>query len=439
MSTESVSAAPEVPPRPKSAVSGWVGLAGLIGLVTWTSIAIHYGLSGPGWALINVLCCGIPMVLWSVLVDKVHRNPSTGIDWDSPAKPVREIIDISLTKLAGLWATWALIAGLYCIFRWYWRGAYLFAMEFYSMAAVPVFLLSIVYIIWLDRRLIEPRDGTWHFGALLMGQDGYRTDAILSHLRSWAVKGFFTAFMLSIVPGGYAQFVTTDFSALAGDPIKLGHWLITLMFLIDVAMATVGYMLTMRPLDSHIRSANPYMQGWVAALMCYPPFILMGAGSPLDYHQGTADWTYWLEGHPVALTAMAIVLALLTGIYAWATVAFGLRFSNLTDRGTLTHGPYAWTKHPAYVSKNLFWWLETLPFLVVTANPVDAIRNSVILAMVSAVYFWRAKTEERHMSNDPAYVAYSAWMAQFSPMARFLRGMKGLFPARHKGIPARLA
>jgi hypothetical protein len=59
--------------------------------------------------------------------------------------------------------------------------------------------------------------------------------------------------------------------------------------------------------------------------------------------------------------------------------------------------------------------------------------------MVSAVYFWRAKTEERHMSNDPAYVAYSAWMAQFSPMARFLRGVKGLFPARHKGVPARLA
>jgi steroid 5-alpha reductase family enzyme len=139
------------------------------------------------------------------------------------------------------------------------------------------------------------------------------------------------------------------------------------------------------------------------------------------------------------LLVMAIIMALLTGIYAWATVAFGLRFSNLTDRGTLTHGPYAWTKHPAYVSKNLFWWLETLPFLVVTGSSVDAIRNTVILAMVSAVYFWRAKTEERHMSNDPAYVAYAAWMAQYSPMARVLRGVKGLFPARHKGVPARLA
>ena len=46
------------------------------------------------------------------------------------------------------------------------------------------------------------------------------------------------------------------------------------------------------------------------------------------------------------------ILVVLTGIYAWATMAFGLRFSNLTHRGILTHGPYAFTKHPAYMSKN---------------------------------------------------------------------------------------
>src|SRR3546814_10045798 len=103
----------------------------------------------------------------------------------------------------------------------------------------------------------------------------------------------------------------------------------------------------------------------------------------------------------MALTG--IVLVLLTAVYAWATVAFGLRFSNLTHRGILTHGPYAWTKHPAYVSKNLFWWLATLPFLATSGNPVDMIRNTVVLAMVSGVYYWRARTEEWHLMADPAY------------------------------------
>ena len=39
------------------------------------------------------------------------------------------------------------------------------------------------------------------------------------------------------------------------------------------------------------------------------------------------------------LALIGAVLVALTAIYAWATVAFGIRFSNLTHRGILTHGP----------------------------------------------------------------------------------------------------
>src|SRR3546814_6628832 len=84
--------------------------------------------AGPVSAIASVLACGVPMVLWSVLVDKVHRNPSTGIDW-SRRRAWRETIDISLTKLAGLWVTWALIAFAYAVMRYYWTGNYAFAMD----------------------------------------------------------------------------------------------------------------------------------------------------------------------------------------------------------------------------------------------------------------------------------------------------------------------
>lgn len=413
-------------------------MAGLVGTFLWCLIAFHYGLDAPGWALVNVLACGIPMVLWSLFVDKVHRNPTTGMDWDSPARPVRDVIDTSLTKLAGLWATWAIIAGLYCIFRYYWRGNYLFAMELFTYGAVPLFLASIPYVIWIDTRLKDPKDGSWHFGALLMGLEGWNKDAILHHLRAWAVKGFFLAFMISIVPGGYAHFIGTNFDEVLSNPVALTQWLITMMFMLDVAFATVGYLLTLKPLDAHIRSANPFMQGWVAALMCYPPFILMGPGSPLDYHQAGSDWVVWLQQWPLVQAGVGFLLVLLTGIYAWATIAFGLRFSNLTDRGIITHGPYALTKHPAYVSKNLFWWFETLPFLVTSNSMVDAIRNTAILALVSGIYFWRAKTEEKHLSADPAYRAYAEWMAQHSPMAKLLGQFRHLAPKRktQSGISA---
>ena len=323
-----------------------------------------------------------------------------------------------------MWATWAIIAFLYCIARWYWRGQYLFAMEVLGFAAAPLFVLSVPYVLWLDRRLVNPRDGTWHFGAMLIGREAFDREEVWKYLRAWAVKGFFCAFMISILPGGFAAIVTLDLAALAGDPVGIARWLTELLFLIDVQIAMVGYLLTMRPLDAQIRSANPYLGGWVAALICYPPFILMGGGGVLDYHPGTADWAYWLEGRPVLLALWGGGLVLLTAIYAWATVAFGLRFSNLTYRGVLTNGPYRFTRHPAYLSKNLFWWCATLPFLVTTGSPVDAIRNTVILAMVSTVYYWRARTEEKHLlAEDAKYRAYHAWMARNAWITRTLGGL----------------
>lgn len=99
------------------------------------------------------------------------------------------------------------------------------------------------------------------------------------------------------------------------------------------------------------------------------------------------------------------MLAVLTAIYAWSTVAFGIRFSNLTYRGVLTNGPYRFSRHPAYLSKNLFWWLSTLPFLVTSHSPVDMVRDTVFLGCVSAIYFWRARTEEAHLLREDAKIA----------------------------------
>lgn len=414
------------PPRPRSAVSAGVGLSGLIGLLIWAAIARAFGMQGPLAALVALVACGVPMIAWSLLVDKVHRNPTTGIDWNSPPRAVKDVLDTSIVKLAGLWAIWGAIGCLYCIGRWYWDDPYLFSMQLFMVAVVPMVLLSVPYVIWLDRRLKEPKDGAWHFGAWLIGKAG-ETDreAIFDFLRSWAIKGFFLAFMLAITPGNWADTIRPDMAAILADPLSLARWLITAMFMIDVVVASVGYITTMKLLDAHIRSANPYGSAWMAALMCYPPFIMMGPGGALDYHQNTAEWHVWMADQPIAMAVTGAWLVLLTGIYAWATVAFGLRFSNLTHRGIITHGPYAWSKHPAYLSKNIFWWFAVMPFMATSGSMVDAVRNTVLLALVSGVYYWRARTEEKHLSADPAYRDYAAWMERYGAWPRFLRWVVG--------------
>lgn len=409
---------------PRSDVSAWVGLVGLAGLGLWVlfcrewpAIVTALGLdlpalplSGPFAAVLALAASGGPMVAWSLLVDKVHRDPASGIDWHHP-RSWREAWTTARVKLAGLWATWALIGFGYCVARWYWQGPYLFAIGLIGAAMVPMALLSAPYVLWLDRVLVEPRDGAWHFGALLLGQGGHDREQVKRHLRVWAVKGFFTAFMLSILPGGFAQVVRWDWRAALADPAQLSGGLTNLLFMIDVQIGTVGYLLTLRPLAAQIRSANPYLAGWVAALICYPPFVQMGAGGAFDYHPYTADWNWWLAGHRALLWAWGLWLVLLTAIYAWATVAFGIRFSNLTHRGVLTNGPYRFTRHPAYLSKNLYWWSATLPFLATNHSLAEALRNTTLLALVSAIYWWRAKTEEAHLlAEDAKYRAYSAWI-----------------------------
>lgn len=426
--------------RPKSAVSTGVGIAGLAAFFGWLMIARAYGMDGELSALTSVLVIAVAMVCWSVFVDKVHRNPTTGIDW-ALRRPWADVHAITPVKVAGLWATWAIIAFFYCVFRFYWGGSFLFALKWLGIAACMFVPLSIPYLLWIDRRLVEPRDGAWHFGQWLIGGDDYDTAQIWKHWRAWGVKAFFTVFMISIVPGGFKFLIFPAWQELLTNPVALTGFCITLLFVIDVHCATVGYILTMRPLDAHIRTANPYGMGWVAALICYPPFVLMNPGAPLFYGQGTAGfvasnnhdidngWIVWLEhwhAAPWMFWVWGALLVALTAIYAWATVAFGLRFSNLTHRGIITHGPYAYTRHPAYVAKNAFWWLSSLVFLPWDGSVVTAVRNVTILSLVSGVYYWRAKTEERHLLADPSYRAYWDWAQQNALIPRLCQRFTGM-------------
>ncbi len=220
--------------------------------------------------------------------------------------------------------------------------------------------------------------------------------------------------MISIVPGGFANLVAPDWSAMWVTPQGLAALLITVMFVLDEQIGTVGYILTMKPLDAQIRSANPFLGGWIAALLCYPPFQIMGNDRPVFYLAGTEgdnNWIRVLGSHETLMWGWAALLVGLTAIYAWATFAFGIRFSNLTYRGVLTNGPYAFSRHPAYLSKNLFWWCAALPFFVTTGSLTDVVRNTFFLGVVSAIYYWRARTEERHLlAEDPKYREYWHWM-----------------------------
>ena len=130
-------------------------------------------------------------------------------------------------------------------------------------------------------------------------------------------------------------------------------------------------------------------------------------------------WGEWLWHTPTLYAIWGSAILILIGVYVWATVMFGARFSNLTNRGIITNGPYRWTKHPAYIAKSLAGWMISIPFMA--QLPADeTFRHCLLLLGVNGIYVLRAKTEEWHLSRDPDYVRYAVWMED-NGMFRFIR------------------
>ena len=170
------------------------------------------------------------------------------------------------------------------------------------------------------------------------------------------------------------------------------------LFLVDVTLALLGYLSASRWLGTKSKSAESTALGWMAALACYPPFNnVTGILVPYDANHGPpySVLTGIMFHHFLMLTTLGLFF-----IYVWATVAFGLRFSNLTHRGIIARGPYAWIRHPAYATKNLAWWTESI-------NNFGSPWQFAYIFGCNLLYVTRALTEERHLSLFADYREYA--------------------------------
>jgi len=98
--------------RPASAVSDITGVVGLIGFGATLVLTMIQDFPLTAAMLLHMIGAALPMVLWTVLVEKVHRRPSTGPDF-ALSRPRAEVTAIVSTKLIGLVATFTIIALAY--------------------------------------------------------------------------------------------------------------------------------------------------------------------------------------------------------------------------------------------------------------------------------------------------------------------------------------
>ena len=379
-------------------------------------------------AFIVLLAYFVPVAAYEILVRKVYHRPSTGLCWSH----VRERSPERVTsKLVGLATVFAAVVIFHTLFRFYSPMRLVDPIVACRLLAPFVIPLTLIYFVEIDRRMKEPKDGYWHLGAWILGRNKELCRESVKELAlGWTVKGLFLPVMftyLALNVPGLSENLSTAFL----NPVSAMSYLITIFVVIELTVVVVGYSMTLRVFDAHIRSTNYYLGAWVVTLICYEPFNRV-TGVVLDY---TLDrsWSDVILDYPVLLWVWIVLLTASFIGWVWATTIFGLRWSNLTNRGIITNGTYRYTKHPDYFSKCVFFWLTAAPFLTAFSF-WQAVTGTAAMVVVNLIYFARAKMEEKHLSEDPDYVAYALAMNQrsiFVPLNRFIPALKYKRPPAH--------
>ncbi len=420
--------------------TGWLGAVLTLGsIVLWTAFS-RPAAWDPWLDQMTLGLVGLGGIL--VAFDAYIRRDSLRKRRHAPL-PVSSLLGPAVLR----WAGWLILLGLAAVIyqsvayyddRWYARfhRVYRVVILLWGVGGIPYYLLVLrrrhgsrwdrrdpaILTMALLRRLghmIQAR----HFDLSAL-RPFFRAGRVRSVWLGLVVKGFFLPIMLIFFYGNAREvaeiLVRIGDGALGRGLYPDGELLYLLSYrslmFVDVTLAVLGYAITSRIIENGIRSVEPTTGGWLVALLCYRPFNDVLAW----YFRWPTESLPSLPDTPFKLALMALVIGLIA-VYVWATLAFGLRFSNLTHRGIVTGGPYAFVRHPAYISKNLAWWVEHLPSFT-------APRAAFFMLGWNAIYGLRAWTEERHLKADPQYRRYMALVPRrFVPWRR--RPEAGASPA----------
>lgn len=301
-----------------------------------------------------------------------------------------------------------------CFSSW---PAQIFNFEY--LLILPILLvLAPKYVGWVEGRMPLPDDGYARLGQALLGKRRWCWNEQRALILAWMVKLFFIPLMYTWLVMAVEDLLTLSWRF---SPTTIVFNLFAFGLAMDLLIACAGYIFVSRLLGNDVLSTDSTWLGWLCCLICYPP--LLDILRAIKRQSDDVIWSQWLAPHEPLYWLWAALITLTWLVYWMSTMSFGLRFSNLSWRGLVDSGPYRYTKHPAYISKNLYWWLHTVPFVGVSSS-LDLWRNILGLSFVSLVYYLRAKTEERHLMAFPEYAAYAARIEQDGLLARCVRCLR---------------
>jgi protein-S-isoprenylcysteine O-methyltransferase Ste14 len=375
----------------RTTLPGWCGLGAF-----FFSVWLLYHSSGPPYMKAALTIGAIFITMFCVEATLCIRG-----NFGLIGVPCQRRIDAGriFFKIIGLIITISCLSSPYWIFPEYYDNFY--KPYFQALAVTWPYLAAffLFCILWEDPRSDGQEDANYWIAYAVFNFKFklLKNINLKQHILGWLIKIYFLPLMFVYLVN--YTFTIFNFDGVFGTY----NTFYNIVFFIDTAFVCVGYIFANDLTDTHIRSADPTLLGWVCTLICYEPFWSVVGSNYLSYG---SNWGLWLEKYPYLQIIWAILIMLCLFLYVWATISFGSRFSNLTHRGILVCGPYAYLRHPAYIGKLSSFFLMYIPFI--GDNFIIIIRNLFCWGLLAGVYYLRAKTEEANLrSIGPEYDIYA--------------------------------
>ncbi len=348
-----------------------------------------------------------------------------------PQQPLPDVVERTLTKFFGVLVGISFIFFLVWLFPAYDNATNLSRLR-EAILPVLAFVIPVSFILIFVTEYIlgEKRDGTYQFGLLVrLKLREINWTIFFDGVREWLLRCFF---LLINFYGAvwYIEYLRENgLPDWSGDFVTFITRLDLVIFGMIVLAILPGYIFASRLIGTELKKVDRTWFAWAINLCCYPPINAALFGAWVRYvpaaetgivYQGMPAWAFHTQWDPFLLLAVGMLVILFAVIHLWGEAIVGIRAANISMRGIITTGPFAFTRHPIYVSKCFQWAVLYFP-IINAVGIVNPIQSAILFLLVCAIYGGRALGEEHLLATDPNYVKYALYMDEKSMFARIGR------------------
>lgn len=329
-----------------------------------------------------------------------------------------DVLKSAATKWVGSMTGLALV-----LFCWWAMQEYQRAQYSPLFVVLPDGLMITPIIVFLTHLFTEWRlgpsggDGK-DLGLFTLGRwKDAKWEGIRDELLTWFIKGFFFAINFCELPKTLKIFRGREEDILNMPWPQMQPVIVWISYALIIAAIMPGYLFSARILGTHVRRIADTWFAYIVTLICYSPMVQGVFARWANFHPVTPEsdwmkpWVSQFHGDEILLYTIGGLIIFFECIHYWAEGIFGLRSSNLCNRGIITAGPFHFCKHPVYAAKCASWLLIWLPFMS-GDTWLECVWLTIAFIIVCVIFGARGWAEERILAEDPVYVQYALWIDQ---------------------------